>query len=146
MAAPPPPSTTRLGTQYGLIRASGGEKQRDGGTRFRKVAASAAASYHFFCQLIFRHGSEPVKRSVERGPSGASYGGHSSASTNETGISSHDSLFYRFSSHGSTLFRLIRRNIITPLPQAIGEAPLFFFLFKKITPRYNDIIVNYVSA
>lgn len=66
----PPPSITRLGTQYGLIRASGGEKQRDGGTRFRKVAASAAASYHFFCQLIFRHGSEPVKRSVERGPRG----------------------------------------------------------------------------
>lgn len=127
MAAPPPPSTTRLGTQYGLIRASGGEKQRDGGTRFRKVAASAAASYHFFCQLIFRHGSEPVKRSVERGPR-ASYGGHSSASTNETGISSHDSLFYRFSSHGSTLFRLIRR----PSPKQLERLLYFSSCLKKL--------------
>lgn len=127
MAAPPPPSNTRLGTQYGLIRASGGEKQRDGGTRFRKVAASAAASYHFFCQLIFRHGSEPVKRSVERGPR-ASYGGHSSASTNETGISSHDSLFYRFSSHGSTLFRLIRR----PSPKQLERLLYFSSCLKKL--------------
>lgn len=127
MAAPSPPSTTRLETQYGLIRASGGEKQRDGGTRFRKVAASAAASYHFFCQLIFRHGSEPVKRSVERGPR-ASYGGHSSASTNETGISSHDSLFYRFSSHGSTLFRLIRR----PSPKQLERLLYFSFCLKKL--------------
>lgn len=127
MAAPSPPSTTRLETQYGLIRASGGEKQRDGGTRFRKVAASAAASYHFFCQLIFRHGSEPVKRSVERGPR-ASYGGHSSASTNETGISSHDSLFYRFSSHGSTLFRLIRR----PSPKQLERLLYFSSCLKKL--------------
>lgn len=127
MAAPSPPSTTRLETQYGLIRASGGEKQRDGGTRFRKVAASAAASYHFFCQLIFRHGSEPVKRSVERGPR-ASYGGHSSASTNETGISSHDSLFYRFSSHGSTLFRLIRR----PSPKQLERLLYFSSYLKKL--------------
>lgn len=127
MAAPSPPSTTRLETQYGLIRASGGEKQRDGGTRFCKVAASAAASYHFFCQLIFRHGSEPVKRSVERGPR-ASYGGHSSASTNETGISSHDSLFYRFSSHGSTLFRLIRR----PSPKQLERLLYFSSCLKKL--------------
>lgn len=127
MAAPSPPSTTRLETQYGLIRASGGEKQRDGGTRFRKVAASAAASYHFFCQLIFRHGSEPVKRSVERGPR-ASYGGHSSASTNETGISIHDSLFYRFSSHGSTLFRLIRR----PSPKQLERLLYFSSCLKKL--------------
>lgn len=94
--------------------------------RFRKVAASVA-SYHFFCQLIFRHGSEPVKRSVERGPR-ASYGGHSSASTNETGISSHDSLFYRFSSHGSTLFRLIRR----PSPKQLERLLYFSSCLKKL--------------